>query len=87
MNKMMQLKSDVKLVERDGVPGLSLAGRVRLAKDEWQAVLIRALAAREQPLKKLQLILRARDGPPPDEAAAALELTAFILDFDPYIES
>lgn len=74
-------------MEQNGVPGLSLDGRVRLAKDARQAALIQALAAHEQPLEALQKILHERDGPSPDENDAALELAAFILDFEEYIES
>lgn len=86
-NIILKLKSGVTSMEQNGVPGLSLAGRVRLAKDARQAALIQAVAAHEQPLEALQQILHARDDPPTADANAALELAAFILDFEEYIES
>lgn len=86
-NIIIELKPGVTPMEQSGVPGLSLAGRIRLAKNAQQAALIHALAAREQPLEELHTILHERNGPTPDENAEALELAAFILDFEEYIES
>lgn len=84
---MLKLKPGVALMERDGTVGLSLAGCTRFAKDEWQAALLRLLAAHEKSLDELQMILHERDVTPPGEAAEALELAAFILDFEDFLES
>lgn len=83
---LFKLKPGVLPVEQNGMPGLSLAGHIRFAKDKQQAALIRALAARAQPLQAMQTILSAPNSTSSDEAAAALTLAAFILDFEEYIE-
>lgn len=85
-NILFKLKPGVTLAEQNGMPGLSLAGRVRLAKDARQTALIQALTLHEQPLEALQKILRTWDGSSGTEADTALALAAFILDFEDYIE-
>lgn len=85
-NMILKLKIGVTPMDKNGVPGLSLAGCTRFAKDARQAALIQALAVHEQPLEALKKLLQTRDGSPTTDADAALVLAAFILDFEEYIE-
>ena len=86
-NTIFRLKPCVTLTEQDGRVGVSLAGSTRFAKNAWQASILRTLIEQAQSLEGLAAILHLGNGSPLDEAAEALELAAFILDFDYYLES
>lgn len=86
-NTILRLKHGVTLTEQDGRMGLSLAGHTKFAKNPWQAIILQTLTEKAQPLKNLTSASPTRNGSSPDEAMAALEMAAFILDFDYYIQS
>lgn len=86
-NTILRLKHGVTLAEQDGRLGLSLAGHTKFAKNPWQAIILRTLTEQAQPLESLTSTSPTRNGSKPDEAMAALEMAAFILDFDYYIKS
>jgi hypothetical protein len=79
---ILTLKPDVVFAERDGAVWLTRRSLTRVAKDLEQARMLRALHAGSQTPESLALLLQSRD-----EAAAALTLAAFILDFEEYLES
>jgi len=84
-NTMLTLKPGAVPAERGGQSGLLLGGRFRGAQGAPQAALLKALAGGGQTLARLNELLLAQ-GLPGGETGAALELAAFILNFEDYLE-
>lgn len=79
---VLNFQPGVQLVVASGQTGVWLNGVTKMAGSSGQEKILRALSAGRQSLEALQHLLDEQD-----EAASALTLAAFILDFEKYLES
>lgn len=83
----LTLKPGTELTEVNSRVGIRLGDKLRYAENAGQAALLRALGRGPQPLHAMTTLLRARDGPLPEDASTALETMKFILDFGDYFDT
>lgn len=86
-NVVLALKPDVKVICQEGITGLSLLDRKKLAHDHVQEKIISAISGGGQQLVKLKAIISSERCAGEDDPAAALALASFILDFNNYLET